>query len=208
MIKTPTNRNWWYCTQWRNALDFPEMFWIWNLKIRRNSFSFFVFLLFLLPISTKPLLSAHSTTFGTNKACKMYSFGHVLCLIIQTVTSPFVSVSQGEMSYEEQCKKSKALWKHWLLFFCVFSSIYSLCPLSFPLYNPHFAIYLCYPSVFLHPFPLFSIYSFLLSASLSHAHTQTWHTFEQSIPLLNNTSFISLGLFSLACFKQRGEMGF
>lgn len=176
MIKTPTNRNWWYCTQWRNALDFPEMFWIWNLKIRRNYFSFFVFLLFLLSISTKPLLSAHSTTFGTNKACKMYSFGHVLCLIIQTVTSPFVSVSQGEMSYEEQCKKSKALWKHWLLFFCVFSSIYSLCPLSFPLYNPHFAIYLCYPSVFLHPFSsLFHIFLPPLCLSEPCAHTNMTH---------------------------------
>lgn len=54
----------------------------------------------------------------------------------------------------------------------------------------------------------FFFYFFHLFLSLRHAHTQTWHTFEQSIPLLNNTSFISVGLFSLACFKQRGEMGF
>lgn len=84
---------------------------------------------------------------------------------------------------------------------------------SFPLsITPTVALFLYYPSNISASF--FIIFPPRRDAQLrahtnmasTHAHT---HTQEQSIPLLNNASFIiSLGLSSPARFKQNGEMGF
>lgn len=109
--------------------------------------------------------------------------------------------------------KRARLWGniHFLPFFCL-APLFAPCALLFfPLYHPRsHSVSLLSLSVISHPLssPPRS-YFFLLSLDLRlGARTQTWHTYEQSIPLLNNTSFISSGLFSLARFKQRGEMGF
>lgn len=80
-------------------------------------------------------------------------------------------------------------WENVVLF-CSFSPPY----VTFAL-----AIICLFQQIF---FPLSSL---SLSVSQSCAHTQTRHTFEQSIPLLNNTSLLVWVLSLLPALKREGR---
>ena len=104
--------------------------------------------------------------------------------------------------------KRARLWGniHFLPFFCR-APLFAPCALLFfPLYHPrshHPSLLSLRSSIYRFPLLLAQHFFFLSLDLRLGARTQTWHTREQSIPLLNYTSFISSGLFSLARFKQR-----
>lgn len=122
-----------------------------------------------------------SLTHAVKQSRQVWDVCPVLCLTIHTITSRCVSASRGEM---------RETLAHLL-----FGLVLLITPLP--------SIILCFIHLFA-PF-FYYIYFFLLSLFLTHTLRDMSYV---GAPLMNNTAFISLGLFSLAGFKQRGEMGF
>lgn len=157
-----------------------------------------LFLLFLYPLclSRKPSLTAHSATFGSNKAAdKMYDFWPGLCLITQTVASPFVSGSQGENSDGGVIWKQLGAGETLTSFPFSFLSIYSL-RLFYPP-SVTFTIFIFLFSFTLSPLFLSLFLSHIPSLPLSCAYTHKRDTHLSSLFLFWITPLLLVWVFSL-----------
>lgn len=117
-----------------------------------------------------------------NKADKVWDLWPVLCVIIQTIGSSFVSVSQGEIRDEESLRKRARLRENTdehPSFLMLRPPVCSPCSFSLSI-TPTIAIFLYYLSISFQTFPPSFFIIFLSphreSQTCARTYTPTWHT--------------------------------